>query len=331
MTYLRRPARRRAGILVDVASGMVSPVFTGREGELAVLAGAFEAAAEGTPATVLVGAEAGGGKSRLVAEFTARIGDRALVLAGGCVELSAADLPYAPFAAALRELVRGRGATEVAALLPGQRAGELAALLPEFGSPPAADPETARVRLFELFLALLEALADQRPVILVVEDVHWADRPTCDLLSFLVRNLRQAAVLVLVTFRSDSLHHPLRRLLAGLERLAGVTLLDVPRLSRDQVAAQLEGMLGCPTPPAALHQARPGSGGVLAREVDAAHGGGHEIVIPVGHGDGERGVRLARPRVVVPGGEQGPARVERQLGPQRGSPGRPRGRSLTDI
>jgi predicted ATPase len=66
---------------VDVASGMVSPVFTGREGELAVLAGAFEAAAEGTPATVLVGAEAGGGKSRLVAEFTARIGDRALVLA----------------------------------------------------------------------------------------------------------------------------------------------------------------------------------------------------------------------------------------------------------
>src|SRR5579862_1080876 len=228
---------------------MVSPVFTGREGELAVLAGAFEAAAEGTPATVLVGAEAGGGKSRLVAEFTARIGDRALVLAGGCVELSAADLPYAPFAAALRELVRGRGATEVAALLPGQRAGELAALLPEFGSPPAADPETARVRLFELFLALLEALADQRPVVLVVEDVHWADRPTCDLLSFLVRNLRQAAVLVLVTFRSDSLHHPLRRLLAGLERLAGVTLLDVPRLSRDQVAAPLEGMLGYPPPP----------------------------------------------------------------------------------
>jgi DNA-binding CsgD family transcriptional regulator len=235
---------------VDVASGMVSPVFTGREDELAVLAGAFEAAAAGTPATVLVGAEAGGGKSRLVLEFTERLGERAVVLTGGCVELSAADLPYAPFAAALRELVRGRGTAEVAGLLPGQRAGALAALLPEFGSPPDADPETARVRLFELLLALLEALADQRPTVLVVEDTHWADRPTCDLLSFLVRNLRQAAVLILVTFRSDSLDHLQRRLLAGLERMTGVTRLELPRLSRDQVAVQLEGMLGYPPPPA---------------------------------------------------------------------------------
>jgi predicted ATPase len=242
-----------AGILVDVTRSLVSPVFTGREDELAVLAGAFEAAVGGTPATVLLGAEAGGGKSRLVTEFAARVADGALVLAGGCVELSAADLPYAPFAAALRELVRDRGATEVAALLPGQRAGELAALLPEFGRPPQdADPETARVRLFELVPGLLEALADQQPVVLVAEDVHWADRPTCDLLSFLVRNLRQAAVLVVVTFRSDSLHrtHPLRRLLAGLVRMDGVRMLEVPRLSRDQVAAQLEGILGYPPAPA---------------------------------------------------------------------------------
>jgi DNA-binding CsgD family transcriptional regulator len=253
VTYLRRRARRIAGILVGVARGVVSPVFTGRKDELAVLAGAFEAAAGGTPATVLLGAEAGGGKSRLVAEFATRVGDRALVLAGGCVELSAADLPYAPFAAALRELTRGRGAAEVAALLPGQRPGELATLLPEFGSPPPdADPETARVRLFELLLGLLEALADRQPVVLVVEDVHWADRPTCDLLSFLVRNLRQAAVLVLVTFRSDGPDRtrPLRRLLAGLERMDGVTLLELPPLSRDQVAAQLEGIISHPPAPA---------------------------------------------------------------------------------
>jgi ATP/maltotriose-dependent transcriptional regulator MalT len=231
----------------DVARGVVSPVFAGREPELAVLAGAFEAAAGGTPSTVLVGAEAGGGKTRLTTEFAMRVRDRALVVTGGCVELSAADLPYAPFAAVLRELARERGASELAALLPGNAAGELAVLLPGFGAPPTgADRETARVRLFELLLALLEALAEQQPVVMVVEDVHWVDRATCDLLSFLARNLRQAAVLLVVTFRSDELHRNplLRPLLAGLGRMGGVARLELSRLSRDEVAVQLEGILG---------------------------------------------------------------------------------------
>jgi DNA-binding CsgD family transcriptional regulator len=238
-----------------VAATVGSPVFAGREDELAVLAEAFQVAAGGTPGVVLLGAEAGGGKSRLATEFAGRVRDRARVLSGGCVELSAADLPYAPFAAALRELVRERGAADVAALLPGPGARELATLLPEFGAPPSdGDPETARVRLFEVLLALLEALAEHQPLVLIVEDVHWADRPTCDLLSFLVRNLRDTAVLLAITFRSDSLHreHPLRRLLAGLERMGGVTRLELARLSRDQVAAQLEGILGRPPAPSVV-------------------------------------------------------------------------------
>jgi AAA ATPase domain len=152
--------------------------------------------------------------------------DRALVLAGGCVELSTGSLQYAPFGAALRELARERGTAEVAALLPGQTAGELAGLLPEFGSLPAgADPAMARARLFELLLALLEGLAERQPVLLIIEDGQWADPASGDLLSSLVRNLRQAAVLTVVTFRSNELHqgHPLRPLLAGLERMGGVS------------------------------------------------------------------------------------------------------------
>jgi ATP/maltotriose-dependent transcriptional regulator MalT len=230
-----------------MSKSTVSPQFAGREDELAVLAGAFSAAAAGTPEMVLVGAEAGGGKSRLVAEFTGRVAGGVLVLSGNCVELSVSGLPYAPFAAALRGLVRERGALEVAALLPGPAAGELARLLPEFGSPPSgADPETARARLFEVVLALLEALADEQPVILVIEDVHWADPATSDLLGFLARNLRGAAVLVVVTFRSDDLYrdHPARQLTARLERVPGVTRLDLPPLSRDHVAAQIAGILG---------------------------------------------------------------------------------------
>lgn len=92
----------------------------GREAELEALMGALGEAAGGRPGTVLLGAEAGGGKSRLVAEFAGRARDRALVLAGGCVDLGGTGLPYAPFTAALRELVRQRGAGEVAGLLPGR-------------------------------------------------------------------------------------------------------------------------------------------------------------------------------------------------------------------
>lgn len=142
---MRRPADSGRGWHhEEVTSDLVSPVFAGREAELAVLAGAFEAAAGGVPATVLLGGEAGGGKTRLVREFTAAVRDRALVLAGGCVELSAAGLPYAPFTAALRELARQRS--------PGgggrparEGARELGRLLPEFGTPgePVLTPASA--------------------------------------------------------------------------------------------------------------------------------------------------------------------------------------------
>src|SRR5690242_619433 len=249
----------------DMAAGLVSPVFAGREAELTLLAGAFEDAAGGTPRTMLTGAEAGGGKSRLVTEFTATVADRALVLAGGCVELGAGGLPYAPFTAALRRLVRARGAAEVAGLLPGQTAGELGVLLPDFGNPPAgADPGTARARLFEVLLTLLETLAEQEPVVLVVEDVHWADRSTCDLLSFLVRNIRQARVLLVVTFRSDELNRNdlLRPLLAGLARAEGVSRLQLARLSRAQAAVQLEGILGRPPAAALIDEVYQRGGGI---------------------------------------------------------------------
>ena len=236
-----------------------------------MLADAFGAAAAGMPQLVLVGAEAGGGKSRLVAEFTAQVRGRALVLAGACVDLGAAGLPYAPFTAALRELVRERGAAEVTGLLPGHDAGELAGLLPELGSPPAGgDPEMARGRLFGLLLTLLERLAEKQPLVLVMEDVHWADRSTGELGAFLTRYLRRAAVLQVVTFRSDELNRAgmLRRLLAELGRLDGVTRLELARLSRGQVAAQLEGILGRQPDPAvatAVHER--GGGNPLLTEV----------------------------------------------------------------
>jgi len=242
----------------------MSPVLVGREVELGVLGEAFEAASGGVPQVVLVGAEAGGGKSRLAAEFSASLRGQALVLVGGCVVLGAAGLPYAPITAVLRELLRERGVSEVAGLLPGADAGELAALVPELGSPPAGgDPEMARGRLFGLMLVLLEQLAAEQPLVLVIEDLHWADRSTGELLAFLVGSLRRAAVLVVATFRSDELGQaaPVRRLLAALGRLDGVTRLELERLSRGQVATQLEAILGCPPDAAVVAEAYARGGG----------------------------------------------------------------------
>jgi ATP/maltotriose-dependent transcriptional regulator MalT len=244
---------------------IVSPVFAGRTSELGVLTEAFDRARAGGVAGVLLGGEAGGGKTRLIGEFTDRVRTEALVLTGGCVELGTAGLPYAPFTAVLRRLVRRLGADEVAALVPGGSGRELARLLPEFGAP-AESGETglAQARLFEQLLGLFENLAAKEPLALIVEDAHWADRSTRDLLAFLVRNLRDVAVLLIVSFRSDDLHreHPLRQVLAELGRVPWVTRVDLRRLSRAEVADQLAGILGHPPGSALVSRAYARAGGI---------------------------------------------------------------------
>jgi len=136
-----RPAQDvRSGTIAGIIDGMpgseASPVFVGRDAELEFLERALDVAVGGATGTVLVGAESGVGKSRLISQFAAKARDRALVLAGGCVEVGTA-LPYAPVTALLRMLVRSRGAGEVAALLPGNQVAELSVLLPEFGEQPS--------------------------------------------------------------------------------------------------------------------------------------------------------------------------------------------------
>jgi DNA-binding CsgD family transcriptional regulator/tetratricopeptide (TPR) repeat protein len=221
----------------SVATHVVSPVLIGRADQLSALDAALAQARRGQPAAVLVGGEAGIGKSRLVTEFAARAGrSGARVLTGGCLELGADGLPFAPFTAVLRELVRDIGPDGVAGLLPGGSARELARLLPEFGEPAGSvDADTARARLFEQMLILVERLAEPGPLVLVVEDAHWADRSTRDLLAFLIRNQGTLdGLLTVVTYRSDELHrtHPLRPLLAELGRVSWVARIELDRLSR---------------------------------------------------------------------------------------------------
>ncbi|HEX2357602.1 MAG TPA: AAA family ATPase [Micromonosporaceae bacterium] len=219
-----------------------SSVFVGRDAETAVLRDALKRARGDEPAMVLVGGEAGVGKTRLVEEFTATLaGTDVLVIAGQCLELGEEDLPFAPFAGALRDLLRRDG--------PAGFAGheqEFSRLLPELG--PAAPPPAAefgRGYLYDLVAGLLAERAIERPLVVVLEDLHWADRSTRDLLGYLVRSARPARLLVLGTYRSDELHrgHPLRAFLAELDRVRTVERLELDRLDRDGTAAILADLL----------------------------------------------------------------------------------------
>jgi DNA-binding CsgD family transcriptional regulator len=238
------------GMLECVSTTAVSPVLVGRDEQLAELGEALAAAQRGEPATVLIGGEAGVGKSRLVGEFAVRAAGGGRVLAGGCLELGAAGLAFAPFTAVLRQVVRELGVPGVQELLTGQASRELARLLPELGESARLEDEAyqgeARARLFEQVLGLFERLAQAGPVTLIIEDAHWADRSTRDLLTFLIGNQRVLrGVLIVVTFRSDELHrtHPLRALLAELGRVTWVERFELPRLTRSEAAAQMTAIL----------------------------------------------------------------------------------------
>ncbi|WP_234327130.1 helix-turn-helix transcriptional regulator [Streptomyces sp. NRRL WC-3742] len=228
----------------------VSPVFVGRGSEITDLTGALRRVGSGSPQAVLIGGEAGVGKTRLLEEFLRRAADGgAVTTLGGCLEVGAEGLPFAPLASALRRLYRALGA-ELESAAAGSE-GHLARLLPEFGEADGEpNDEYGRARLFEHTARLFERLGADRTLVLAVEDLHWSDRSTRELFAFLVRTLHSSRVLLIGTYRTDDLHrrHPLRPFLAELERVRNVQRMELDRFRRREVAAQLAGILGTGTP-----------------------------------------------------------------------------------
>ncbi|MEV0476667.1 ATP-binding protein, partial [Streptomyces prunicolor] len=235
-------------MLASVETRSVSPVFVGRADELDTLNDALARAAAGEPQALLLGGEAGVGKTRLVEEFaTAACRRGAVVALGGCVEIGADGLPFAPFSTALRALRR-----ELPDALSAAAAGqeeELARLLPELAETATLQragrhDEEGMARLFELTARLLERVAADRTVIVALEDLHWADASTRHLLAYLFRTLRTGRLLVLATYRADDIHrrHPLRPLLAELDRLRTVRRIELGRFNRQEVGRQIAGI-----------------------------------------------------------------------------------------
>ena len=313
-----------AGDHLSVASATIDAVprwedspLVGRAEELARLLAHVDRAVEGRPSAVLLAGDAGVGKTRLLDELTRRAGERGVrVLTGHCVDLGDVGLSYLPFVDLLRPLTAD---PDAAAALAGQPA--LAGLLtgrsggvapdPAAGDPadlglPRTGPyrpvDDGRLQLFESVAALLGELAAQQPLLVVLEDLHWADRSSRDLLRYLLARLVDDPVAVVASYRADDLHrrHPLRPLLAELVRLPGVERLQLDPLPDADVHALVrelaEGGIDARTVEDVV--ARAEGNAFYAEELLAAGMAGESL--PLGLTD----VLLARVEQLGPGAQQ---------------------------
>ncbi|WP_433226274.1 helix-turn-helix transcriptional regulator [Actinomadura formosensis] len=216
-------------------------MLIGRAAELAELTAALERAAGGSAAVVLVSGDAGVGKSHLVAALTrAARGKGCAVLVGQCAELGE-SMPYLPLADALWAAAQD-GTPEAAQIRAALDARPvLKSLLPDGDGGVGAASELGQQRLFGAVLGLLGELGRDRPVLLALEDLHWADRSTRHLLTFLSRVLQRERVCLIGTYRSEDLHrrHPLRPVVAELLRLPNVTGVEVPPFGPGETAEYL--------------------------------------------------------------------------------------------
>ena len=217
---------------------------------------------------MLLGGDAGVGKSRLLAELVDNAD--ATVLTGRCLDVGEGGLPYLPFVEALGRLDRSllERRPVLGRLLPGVAAGE----------PDTGDQAAERLRMFDAVHGLLRTLSAERPVILALEDLHWADASTRDLVLFLLSRLDGQRLLVVATYRTDDLHrrHPLWRLLAELTRLPAVARLELAPFEKADAVAFVSALAGGDLPEDAIEAVaeRAQGNAFFCEELIAAYRGG---------------------------------------------------------
>lgn len=231
-----------------MARGSMSTPFVARALQVDQLTLALQRAGVGEPSTVLIGADAGVGKTRLlrhVAELADAAGARVVV--AHCVDLGEIGLPYLPFAEALSQL-HALDPEAVGAVVANRPA--LTRLLPgPSGSATAPDDQANRLQLFDGLVEALSAVGSPgHPLLLVLEDLHWADASSRDVLRFLVSRLRDQHLLVVASYRTDDLHrrHPWRPVATELSRHPRVERLDLSPFTDDELREFTTALSGAP-------------------------------------------------------------------------------------
>jgi len=225
--------------------------LAGRDSELDRLEGLWKEASAGSWQVALMGGEPGIGKTSLTAELSARVhAQGGVVLYGRCDEETI--VPYQPFVEALRPCIAAYEPSRLRESLHGMERDlvrifpELAARIPELSHPDSSDPEAERYRLFEAITTLVTGLATTEPTVLVLDDLHWADKPTLLLLRHLLRSAPRGGLLVIACYQDVELEpaQPMTDLLADLRREPFVTRLTLTGLSRDESGELLRGLAG---------------------------------------------------------------------------------------
>lgn len=217
--------------------------IVGRAPELTALLQSASGSAE--TRMVLLSGDAGVGKTRLLTEALDRLVQQGWHrLVGHCLDFGDSSMPYLPFA----EMLGQAGSPNSGPTADTALANPVLARLRH--QPAADDPSEGleRAEVFEAVYALVEELAADRPVVMVVEDAHWADTSTRDLISFLLSRRPHGRVLFIVTFRSDEMHrrHPLRQRVAEWVRLSGVERIQLDPLPAGAVRSMVEQLIGSP-------------------------------------------------------------------------------------
>lgn len=238
---------------VETAKALLSPSATvGREGPLNVLRDRLAKAANGQGRVVLLGGDAGVGKSRLVRDLKQVAATRELRIIEGRCSSTESSVPYAPLMDALRFRISRGESAQVGEILGPLRA-VLAPLFPQLaGESSQSEQPGERERPFDLIFRVLERLAAEEPMLLILEDVHWADQTSLELLHHLAHRAPSLSILIIATYRSDELHatHPLRKLLGSMARdRVGEEIRLLP-LTSDETAEMLNGILGREPDPA---------------------------------------------------------------------------------
>ncbi len=261
--------------------------FVGRGHELVTLAGYLDAAARGEGSVALVCGEPGIGKTRLLAELAAHAAATGTTVLSGRAYDTEGMPPYLPFVEALQPYIRacspetlraqiGRGAPEVALLVP-----EVRESWPDLPTSPPVSPEYERYRLFESVTDFLLAIARPSGLLLMLDDLHWADRSSLRLLQHLMRRIADAPVLLAGAYRTTEITrtHPLSDIRADLHREHHSNSLTLTSLAVDEVAALIAGITGTPTAPPvadAIFRETEGNPFFVEEIIRHLHGQGHD-------------------------------------------------------